>query len=236
MQTREFLRRYAYVYLYVAAFFLGCAALLLHSVEMVGSMQPFELHPVIVIDAGHGQPDGGTTGAAGTREDAVNLAVAKRLRAMLGLFGYETAMTRTTDECIATEGQTIRQKKQSDLRNRAALVNNQASAVVVSIHQNHFPDPKYSGPQVFYTTGAEGLAGEMQTALSDAFGSGSKRSAARAKGVYLMEHIDHPGILVECGFLSNPAEEQRLASAQHQKQLAAVMAAVLARQVQAPSA
>lgn len=235
METREFLKRYAWVYLYVVAFFLGCAGLLLHSVETVGSMEPFGAHSVIVIDAGHGAPDGGTTGVAGTKEDAVNLAIAGRLDALLELLGYETVMTRTTADCIATEGETIRQKKQSDLRNRVALVNAQASAVVVSIHQNHYPDSRYSGPQVFYASGGEELARAMQTALSDALAPGSKRGAKASSGVYLMEHIDHPGILVECGFLSNPGEEQKLASPEHQKKIAAVLAAVLAQYV-SPSA
>lgn len=229
METREFLRRYAWVYLYVVAFFLGCAALLLHSVETVGSMQPFDSHSVIVIDAGHGAPDGGATGVSGVKEDEVNLEIARRLEALLALMGYDTVMTRKSKDCIATEGETIRQKKQSDLRNRTELVNSQASAVLVSIHQNHFPDGRYSGPQVFWTNGAEALAEKLQTALTDALSPGSRRSAKRAAGVYLMEHIEHPGILVECGFLSNPEEERKLASPEHQKKIAAVLAAVLAQ-------
>lgn len=229
MDTREFLKRYAYVYLYVVAFFLGCAGLLLHSVETAGEMTPFAAHPVIVIDAGHGGLDGGTTGFAGTDESEVNLAIAKRLEALLALMGYETAMTRTSADSLATEGETIRAQKQSDLRSRVELVNGHASAVLVSIHQNHFPDPRYDGPQVFYAGEAAELAKAMQSALTAALCPGSKRTAKTASGVYLMEHIRHPGLLVECGFLSNPAEEQRLASAYYQKRLAAVLAAVLAR-------
>lgn len=231
METREFLRRYAWVYLYVVAFFLGCAALLLHSVETVGSMQPFDSHPVIVIDAGHGAPDGGATGVSGVKEDQINLAISRRLDALLALMGCDAVMTRSDGDCIATEGDTIRQKKQSDLRNRAELVNSQASAVLVSIHQNHFPDGRYSGSQVFWTDGAEALAEELQTALTGALSPGSRRSAKRASGVYLMEHIEHPGVLVECGFLSNPEEEQKLATPEHQKKIAAVLAAVLAEYV-----
>lgn len=229
MDTREFLRRYAYVYLYVVAFFLGCAGLLLHSVETAGELEPFSAHPVIVIDAGHGSPDGGATGVAGTAEDEVNLAIAKRLNALLQLWGYETVMTRTTPDCIASEGETIRQKKQSDLKNRVELVNRQASAVLVSIHQNHFPDSQYSGPQVFYAGDAQELASAMQSALTAAISPNSKRAPKRSSGIYLMEHITHPGVLVECGFLSNPAEEQKLCTADHQKKLAAIIASVLAQ-------
>lgn len=227
MDTRKFLKRYAYVYLYVVAFFLGCAGLLLHSVETAGEMAPFASHPVIVIDAGHGGMDGGTTGISGTKEDAVNLAIAKRLNAVLSLFGYETAMTRTGESDLSTKGETIRARKQSDLRNRVSQINTLPSAVMVSIHQNHYPDSQYHGPQVFHTTDAAELAGAMQTALNAVLDSG--RTEKAASGVYLMEHISHPGILVECGFLSNPAEEQQLSTPEYQRALAAVMAAVLAR-------
>lgn len=235
METKEFLKRYAYVYFYVAAFFLACAGLIDHSVETVGSMEPFGTHPVIVIDAGHGGIDGGTTGAAGTSERDVNLQIAKRLNALLQLLGCETVMTRTTGEDLATEGETIRRQKQSDLKNRVEAVNGYASAVLVSIHQNHYPDSRFCGPQVFYSNDAEALANTMQTALTNALAPGSRRSAKKASGVYLMEHIRQPGLLVECGFLSNPAEEQKLSSAEHQKKLACVIAAVLAQYSKTPA-
>lgn len=231
MNTREFLKRYIWVYCYVVTFFLGCAALLLHSVEAADSVQSFNLHPIIIIDPGHGAPDGGATGISGVREDRVNLDISRRLEALLALLGCECVMTRCDGNCIATEGSTIRQKKQSDLQSRVNLVNSHPSAVLVSIHQNHFPDGRYHGPQVFWADGGEALAKNMQTALSDALSPQSRRSAKRAAGVYLMEHIDHPGILVECGFLSNPQEEQLLASGAYQKKIAAVLAGVLANYV-----
>ena len=173
MKTGDFLRRYAYVYLYVAAFFLGCAGLMRQAVETAGEMQAISIHPVILIDAGNGGPDGGTTGYAGTPEDRINLEISRRLEAMLALLGCETAMTRTTAQSLATEGETIRSKKQADLRNRVSMVNGFPSAVLVSIHQNHFPDPKYSGPQVFCTPDGEELARMAQSALTDALAPGS---------------------------------------------------------------
>ena len=199
------------------------------SVESVGEFTPLPGSSILIIDAGHGGEDGGTTGAAGTAEDALNLAVAKRLEAMLTLLGCQTRMTRTDSNSLATEGETIRARKQSDLRNRVALVNEYADAILVSIHQNHFPDPKYDGPQVFCTKHAEELAQAMQSALTEAFASHSQRAVKRASGLYLMEHINCPGLLIECGFLSNPAEEQKLRSPEYQKHMSAVMAAVLAR-------
>lgn len=229
MDTRQFLRRYAYVYLYVVAFFLGCAGFFLHTVETAGEMTPFSAHPVIVIDAGHGGPDGGATGVSGTREDEVNLAIAKRLNATLTLFGYETAMTRTTADDCAVEGETIRERKRSDLISRVTQIDSCAAALVVSIHQNHFPDSRYSGPQVFHTPSAGDLATTMQSALNASLSPSSRRQPKTASGIYLMEHISHPGLLIECGFLSNPAEEQKLRTPDYQRDLAAVIAAVLAR-------
>ena len=228
---REFLKRYAWVYLYVVAFFLGCGALLLHWVETAGSMQSFDLRPVIIIDPGHGAPDGGATGISGVQEDRVNLDISRRLEALLALLGCDTIMTRTDENCIATQGRTIRQRKQSDLQNRVSLVNSQPSAVLVSIHQNHFPEGRYHGPQVFWADGGEALAKRLQTSLTDSLAPGSRRSAKRADGVYLMEHTQHPAVLVECGFLSNAQEEQLLASPAHQKKIAAVLAAELANYI-----
>lgn len=225
MDTGQFLRRYAYVYLYAAAFFLICAAFLRHSVEVSGTLAPFPAHPVVVIDAGHGGLDGGTTGVAGTAEDQINLRISRRLNALLLLCGCDTVMTRTTEESLATEGTTIRQQKQSDLRNRVALVNGLPSAILVSIHQNHFPDSRYFGPQVFWSEGGEELARSLQQVLNESLGG--KRSPKESAGVYLMEQITHPGILVECGFLSNPNEEQKLQSPEHQKRLSAAMTAAI---------
>ena len=229
METREYLRRYAYVYLYVAAFFLGLAAVARHSVETVSGLAPLPGSSVLILDAGHGGEDGGTTGISGTTEDELNLEIVRRLEAMLTLIGCQTRMTRTGSDSLATEGKTIRARKQSDLRNRVALANEYPNAILVSIHQNHFPDPKYSGPQVFCTKNAAELAKAMQSALTNALSPRSKRTVKEASGVYLMEHIRCPGVLVECGFLSNPTEEQKLRKPEYQKQMAAVMAAVLAR-------
>ena len=233
MDTGQFLRRYAYVYLYAAAFFLICAACLRHSVEVSGTLDPFPAHPVVVIDAGHGGLDGGTTGVAGTAEDQINLRISRRLNALLLLCGCDTVMTRTTGESLATEGTTIRQQKQSDLRNRVALVNGLPSAILVSIHQNHFPDSRYFGPQVFWSEGGEELARSLQQVLNESLGG--KRSPKESAGIYLMEQITHPGILVECGFLSNPNEEQKLQSPEHQKRLSAAMTAAIVAYLAAPA-
>lgn len=185
----------------------------------------------IVIDPGHGGEDGGATGVAGTRESDLNLAVSLRLQALLRLFGHEPVMVRTTDTAVYSAGAgTISEKKVSDIHNRVRLVNDTPGALLVSIHQNFFTQGKYSGAQVFYADDAYSreLAQQLQAQLRASLDPGNRREAKGAAGtVYLMNHIQTPGILVECGFLSNAAEEARLNTPAYQTRLAMTMAAVL---------
>ena len=185
----------------------------------------------IVIDPGHGGEDGGATGVAGTRESDLNLAVSLRLQALLRLFGHEPVMVRTTDTAVYSAGAgTISEKKVSDIHNRVRLVNDTPGALLVSIHQNFFTQGKYSGAQVFYADDAYSreLAQQMQAQLRASLDPGNRREAKAAAGtVYLMNHIQTPGILVECGFLSNAVEEARLNTPAYQTRLAMTMAAVL---------
>lgn len=185
----------------------------------------------IVIDPGHGGEDGGATGVAGTRESDLNLAVSLRLQALLRLFGHEPVMVRTTDTAVYSAGAgTISEKKVSDIHNRVRLVNDTPGALLVSIHQNFFTQGQYSGAQVFYADDAYSreLAQQLQAQLRASLDQGNRREAKGAAGtVYLMNHIQTPGILVECGFLSNAAEEARLNTPAYQTRLAMTMAAVL---------
>lgn len=230
MKTRDFLKRYAYVYLYVFSFFLLGAAGFRSAAEAAVSSQSLSQRPTVVIDAGHGGMDGGTTSCTGVSESQINLAISLRLDKLMALLGYDAVMVRTTDTSVNTEGDTIREQKLSDLKNRVTLVNGQSNALLVSIHQNHFPDGQYSGPQVFYagdSTSAQ-LAQRLQLQLNQALAPNSKRECKQASGVYLMENIKCPGILVECGFLSNTQEEAKLRTAEYQKKLCCIIGAVLA--------
>ena len=185
--------------------------------------------PVIMIDPGHGGEDGGATGAAGSSEAALNLEISSRLRSILRLLGQNTRMTREADVSIHdADADTISEKKVSDLHNRAALVNRTADALLLSIHQNHFPEKKYSGAQVFYAPAGESqrLAELLQQLLREQLDPQNRRAAKLVdRAVYLMNHIECTGVLVECGFLSNPGEEARLCTEEYQKKLAAVIAA-----------
>ncbi len=182
--------------------------------------------PCIIIDAGHGGEDGGATSYSGVLESQFNLEIALRLNDLLQFMGFETKMVRTTDTAIHTEGTTIAARKRSDLNHRVHLVNDTENAILLSIHQNTFPDGRYSGAQVFYgpSGDSEALAKHLQQELRDTLCPDCNRQAKRTKGVFLMEHIDCTGVLIECGFLSNPEEEARLRSAAYQQQLCCVIA------------
>lgn len=181
---------------------------------------------VLVIDAGHGGEDGGALTASGVRESDLNLSVAKRACDVARFAGLPVHMIRTDDVSVYSVGCTgIAEKKSSDLRNRVKTVNAFPSAILLSIHQNHFSDPKYSGAQTFYaaSAGSKPLAELLQNSFRESLDSGNKRQAKRSSGVYLMEHVQCPAVLVECGFLSNPHEAELLQNADYQKKLALAM-------------
>lgn len=216
----------ALVYLMVVLSFLTLTAIGSRTVTVLSESRPIERLSCIVIDPGHGGEDGGATSCTGLLESQFNLEISLRLRDLLHLLGYDTKTIRTSDISVYTAGQTIAQKKASDLKERVRIVNETENALLLSIHQNQFSDSRYSGAQVFYagTEGSEELAKAMQSAFVETLNPGSSRRSKRSSGVYLMEHIDSPGVLIECGFLSNPEEEAKLRTPEYQKKLCCVIA------------
>ena len=230
LTTGDFLRKYAYVYCYVVSFFLLTAVMFSRSVNSVSSIQNLNTATRIVIDAGHGGIDGGTTSVTGILEKELNLQIARRLEKFLLLLGQEPVMTRRTEDSVATEGNTIREQKRSDLRNRLDIINQSSNTILVSIHQNHYPDERYSGPQVF--SAADEQSRSFAQTLQQTFNQAlhSKREWKQADGIYLMKNLKCPGVLVECGFLSNVEERERLKTRDYQLQMAfAVAGGILKR-------
>lgn len=186
----------------------------------------------VIVDAGHGGEDGGTSTADGVRECDINLAIALRLEQLLAFCGQPVEMVRRTDTAIYSDGAvTFSEKKTSDLKNRAAMVNAAPRAVLVSIHQNHFPQGRYDGAQVFYaeTEGSEALAKLTQTTLRQTLDPENDRQVKAGDAIYLLEAISCPGILVECGFLSNDAEAKRLQEPMYQQKIACAISSAVVR-------
>lgn len=229
MEKKYYLLKLWPIYLLAAVIFIAATFSTSKAVTTFAESTPIPRNHTVVIDAGHGGEDGGATSCNGVLESQLNLEIALKLNDLLHLLGYQTTMIRTTDISVYTEGKTLAAKKASDLRNRVKLANETENAVLISIHQNIFSDSQYSGAQVFYapTNRSEELAVAMQTALVAACNPGSNRKAKAANGIYLMQHIQCPGILIECGFLSNPAEEAKLRGKVYQNQLCCTISAIL---------
>ena len=169
----------------------------------------------ICVDPGHG---GGARGqASGALEKDVNLAVALCLRQELQAAGAQVILTRDTDTALAEEGA---QRKRRDLQYRVDAA--REAQLFLSIHMNEYRTRAESGPQVFYRAGQEDsrlLAGALQAQLIAGLHPARERSAHTGE-YYLLEHLDIPAVLVECGFLSNPDEAALLESEEYQQKVA----------------
>lgn len=210
-----------------------CMCILIASMSFTGgvvneavSSSPSVNLPTIIIDAGHGGFDGGTSTADGNAEKDINLAVSLYLNDYLKLFGFNTILTRDADVSLEDDGlSTIRQKKTSDIHNRMKLMAETENAVFLSIHQNHYSIEKYDGMQVFYSPGqseiSSALAQEIQSEVVELLQPSNNRQIKECgTSVYLIYNAVKPACLVECGFLSNKAEAQKLLTKEYQQQIA----------------
>ena len=187
---------------------------------------------VVVIDAGHGGEDGGASSASGVVEKDVNLAVAFALRDLFEAAGIPVVMTRTEDILLYDRGVNFQgRKKVLDLAARQLIAEKTAQAaseeggasLFISIHMNAFPAPQYSGMQVWYGVGdplSREMADAIQTASLTLMPNNRRKTKAAGSSIYLLDRIQTPAVLVECGFLSNPDEAARLGTDDYQRQVA----------------
>ena len=175
---------------------------------------------VILIDPGHGGIDGGAKSKTGTIEKDINLQISLKLRDNLEEKGYKVYMTRDEDEGLYQKGNTVREKKREDLNRRVEMKKETECDIFVSIHQNMFPQSKCYGAQVWYASNdnSYNLATIVQDSIKESVKDNNKRVAKPAAEAYLILRDKYEGasILVECGFLSNPDEEVKLKSDEHQ--------------------
>lgn len=182
-----------------------------------------DIHTVI-IDAGHGGEDCGAIGVNGAYEKDINFSVACHLRDMLALEGVKVIMTRREDKLLYTEAQNIKgQKKMYDLRNRLQVSSDNPDAIFVSIHMNNFSSASCSGLQVYYsknTDGSKRLAECIQNSVCEDIQNDNKRKIKASSGdIYLLDRAKSDSVLVECGFLSNPEECEKLCDKDYQRKL-----------------
>ena len=181
----------------------------------------------LIIDPGHGGADGGAVSITGTYESVINLSIAIKAEQISALLGYNPILTRYSDVIDYPEDAvTIRAKKVADQKSRVSLITSTANPVLISIHQNKYTSSGPYGAQVFYsnTDGSNELAEHLQLLLSENTDTGKRNSAVQIPdSIYLMNAINCPGVLVECGFLSNESEANLLEDNEYQLKLAIII-------------
>ncbi len=178
----------------------------------------------IIIDAGHGFPDGGAVSPYGTVESELNLKIAKKVTHFLKKKGYSVIMTRQGEECLVSDGDSYSNRKQSDMNKRLSIINTSDADIFVSIHMNKFEHSQYNGAQVIFSGNfkeSEELAKLIQHELHNIKNNLTKREALKSsRNIFLLKNAKIPAVIVECGFLSNSEEEQNLLDEKYQTELA----------------
>ena len=188
--------------------------------------------PTIVIDAGHGGEDGGASTYGGAPEKELNLLIANDLYAMLEAVGVPVIMTRTEDILLYDKNSDYKgHKKSMDLANRLKIARDAGDPILISIHMNAFPEKQYSGLQVYYSknspdsaTLAKAVQELNKTVLSP---DNNRKTKPAGSNIYLLDRFENEAILIECGFLSNDKERERLNTEKYRKELAACFFAAI---------
>ena len=211
----------------VIAFFITIAVAAMLNTGAVPSFSGIGDY-TIVLDAGHGAPDGGAVGANGTEEKDINLAITLRLREILESRGMRVIMTRTDDNSICdSSAETLHEMKVSDMHNRLSIINGSGADLFLSIHMNSFPDPSLSGLHIFYSRNhpeAQTVAELIQSRISELTGAKTHTVKTASETLYLMKNPAPPAVLVECGFISNPDEEKLLNDDKYRSKIAFAIA------------
>ncbi len=193
--------------------------------EIIGVSTSPDSTRTVIIDAGHGGFDGGASAADGTVEKDINLFIAKKLCSILRFNGYNVIMTRDTDTGTEDdESASIAKRKKSDLSNRLQIMKQHPEAIFVSVHLNKFTTSAANGAQVFYTKNykqAYNLANSIQSSIKTLIQPENTRVVKQGtSSTYLLKNASVPAIIVECGFLSNKQELEKLKNDDYQSQIA----------------
>ena len=177
--------------------------------------------PRVVIDAGHGGDDPGKVGINGAQEKDINLQIALLVKTFLEQNGVNVVMTREDEDGLYDRSAS--NKKVQDMKNRIALIEETAPDIVVSIHQNSYPEEYVHGAQVFYYDGSsqgKELAEVLQRQLIERADPDNTRQVKANDSYYLLKKTSVPIVIVECGFLSNQAEAEKLCTPEYQERIA----------------
>ena len=203
------MKKYYYI---LFSFFIGVLILYTNKVE---ANMPL-LGKTIIIDPGHGGVDAGTN-YQNIYEKNINLSISKHLNDMLTSIGANVIMTRDSDYDLSKPKATYRKK--SDFDNRIKLINESDADLYLSIHLNYLSDSRYYGPQVFYNKDNEYLANIIQNEMNKKL-NGDRKIKKIPHNTYMYHRLNKNGVLIECGFLSNYKEREKLKTYDYQKEIA----------------
>lgn len=210
-----------FLILFITASFLTNAYL--GSEKYISALQEMNEKNLVLIDAGHGGEDPGAIANGEIYEKDLNLALAFMLGETLTEHGFAVMYTRTEDKLLYNDNENIKGiRKISDLKNRCKIAAEYPDAIFISIHMNSYGNPKYSGLQVYYSPKNEEshiLAGKIQSSVKESLQPDNERTIKKGDKIYLLENTENTAILIECGFLTNPEECQKLLKKEYQKQL-----------------
>lgn len=177
----------------------------------------------LVIDPGHGGIDGGVVSTGGKKESDINLAIALRLQKAAEFWGINTVMTRV-DDSMRTDAYTY--SEHEDLVHRTEIINAAPEGALISIHQNCYPTTQPSGAQVLYapSPGSRSFGELTHGNIIKLLQPENRRVAEPAsKGLYITANVGRPAILVECGFMSNFSDIEKLCTESYQTAFAVVL-------------
>ena len=174
------------------------------------------LGKVIYIDAGHGGKDSGAVSNKIIEKD-LNLTIAKELYNALGQRGAIVLLTRDGDYDLSSSNYS---RKRSDLYNRAKIINESKANMFISIHLNSDVNSSYRGIQLFYNSInkenkliAEAIYSSLENNINNI------RDNKEYNDYYMYKNIKVPGILIECGFISNPYDNYNLRQNSYRERL-----------------
>lgn len=214
------------VLLCVTAFAVSFAMIISSAanIKINASNTAVRMTPNVVVDAGHGGEDGGAVSEDGALEKDINLAISNDVADMLTVLGFSVTKTRTNDNALSEDGDTVHKRKVADMKKRLEIFNSSKNNVVISIHQNKFTQSQYHGTQIFYSpnnSNSKILAESIKYSVKAQLQPDNERECKPAdSSIYLLHNAVSPALIVECGFISNKDECDKLLTEEYQKQMA----------------
>lgn len=179
-----------------------------------------QLQNIVILDPGHGGVDPGTV-IDNIKEKDINLKIALKVKEKLEQKNITVLLTRDGDYDLASPE--VNRRKKSDFDHRIRRINESGANYYISIHLNYLENKSYFGPQVFYTKENKDLAIQMQNDFNKTLNV-NREAKKIPNTIYMYSKLKVPGVLIECGFLSNDEERKKLLDDNYIDNLASIIA------------